>query len=291
MNPKWLIEDFTQDSWYRDLIKEVKKQGMECIVLDITNHFDLKPGLIKNRETDLGFPIPDFVIFQGSIQLFRKLKKELPAYPLGWMTDPSYLCSRYYPHFQKYLFNDRHVFTTVANLIHNKFWFYGQFGKEAVIYVRPDGGDKAFAGRLLDLQEFDKFWENDVLSNCQKDSMLMVSTPKNIRGEWRYICTYKKEIIGTSLYRYQDQQTYIPSAPEKATALCNTILELGWYPDPVFTIDICEDMDGNYWLLEINSFTSAGTYAADKSKIVSKVTEIATEQYNELLEKARKLRK
>lgn len=273
MTPKWLIENFLEhESWYRDLAKEVKKQGMECIVLDITNHFDLKPGLIGNNEC---------VVFQGSIQLFRKLKKELTgAMPLGWMTDPHYLCSGYYPRFQKYLFNDRHVFTTVANLIHNKFWFYGQFGKEAVIYVRPDAGDKAFSGRLLDLQDFDKFWENDTLSNCQPDSMLVVSTPKNIVGEWRFICTKQNEIIGVSTYRYQGQSTYIPSAPENATKLCNTILELGWYPDPVFTIDICEDSDGNYWLLEINSFTSAGTYAAKKDLLVKRVSEIAVEEYN-----------
>ena len=270
MNPNWLIEDFTQDSWYRDLIKEVKKQGMECVVLDITNHFDLKPGLIKDN---------DCVVFQGSIQLFRKLKKELPAYPLGWMTDHNYLCSQYYRHFHKYLFNNKHCFSTVSALKDNKWFFYAAFGKEALIYVRPNGGDKAFTGQLLDLKDFDAFWEDDVKCNAKEVDLVVVSTPKNSRGEWRYICTSKKEIIGTSLYRYQGQQTYIPSAPEKATALCKEILELGWYPDPVFTIDIVEDMDGNYWLLEINSFTAAGPYAAKKDLIVKRVSEIAVEEY------------
>jgi hypothetical protein len=270
MKAKWLVENFVGDNGYEDLIAEIRNQGMECIVLDIRNHFELREGLIKDDEC---------IVFQGSIQLFRKLKAELSAYPLGWMTDQNYLCSRYYPHFQKFLFNDRHVFTTVAGLKHNKWWFYSSFGKEAIIYVRPDVGDKVFTGQLLDLQDFDKFWANQVVCNAKNDDLVVVSTPKNVVGEWRYICTKNKEILGTSLYNYQGQRTYIPSAPEKATQLCKQILDVGWYPDPIFTIDICEDDDQNYWLMELNSFTSAGTYAAPKAPIVKRVSEIAVEEY------------
>ena len=276
MKPKWLVENFTGDNGYEDLITEIRSQGMECVVLDIRNHFELRPGLINDNEC---------VVFQGSIQLFRKLKAELNAYPLGWMTDQNYLCNRYYPHFQKFLFNDKHVLTSVAGLKHNKWWFYSSFGKEAVIYVRPDGGDKVFTGQLLDLQDFDKFWDNKVVCNVKDDDLVVISTPKNVVGEWRYIVTNKKEILGTSLYNYQGQRTYVPSAPEKATTLCKQILDVGWYPDPVFTVDICEDSDQNYWLMEINSFTSAGTYAAPKAPIVKRVSEIAEEEwkYNDFL--------
>ena len=269
-NAKWLIENFVGDNGYEELIKEVRNQGMECIVLDITNHFDLKPNLVQPN---------DCIVFQGSIQLFKKLKAELPAYPIGWQTDANYLCSKYYPHVQKFLFNDRHIFMSVAGLKHNKWWVYGAFAKEAVIYIRPDGGMKSFTGTLLDLQDFDRFWENDTKCSVKDTDLVIVSTPKNIRGEWRYICTKDKEILGVSLYKYNDQRTYVPSAPEKATGLCKEILEVGYYPDPVFTIDICEDTDGNFWLMEMNSFTSAGTYAAKKEPIVRRVSEIALEEW------------
>jgi hypothetical protein len=153
-----------------------------------------------------------------------------------------------------------------------------------MIFIRPDGGDKSFTGRPLDLQDFDKFWTNDVVCGAKKEELVVVSTPKNIRGEWRYICTNQKEILGVSLYKYNDQRTYIPSAPEKATKLASEILAVGWYPDPVFTVDICEDMDGNYWLLEMNSFTSAGTYAAPKGPIVKRVSEIAEDEWQKIKE-------
>ena len=272
MNITWIIENFTGDNGYEELIEEDKNQGHKVIVLNITNHFELNPNLIEQNGC---------VIFQGSIQLFRKLKTELTLTPLGWMTDQNYLCSRYYPHFQKFLFNDRHVFTTVAGLKHNKWWFYSSFGKEAIIYVRPDGGDKTFTGQLLDLQDFDKFWNNKVVCNVSDEDLVIVSTPKNVIGEWRFIVTDQKEILGTSLYNYQGQRTYVPSAPEKATALCKQILDVGWHPDPVFTIDICEDSDQNYWLMEINSFTSAGTYAAPKVSIVKRVSEIALKEWKD----------
>jgi len=277
MKPNWLVENFTGDNGYEELIAEIRKQGMICHVLDITNHFDLKPDLLKTG---------DCVVFQGSIQLFRKLKNEFGnrVIPLGWMTDENYLCSKYYGNVQQYLFNDKHVFTTLANLKQNKWWFYGIFGKEALIYVRPDNGGKTFTGQLLDLQDFDKFFEDDTRCDCKPTDLIVVSTPKNIRGEWRFICSSKPEIIAWTCYKYNDQRTYIPSAPPKAKELCEKILAVGYYPDPVFTVDICEDMDGNYWMMEFNSFTSAGTYAANKTQIVTKVSEIAEREYERQLD-------
>lgn len=269
MKPKWIIENFVGDNGYESLIEEIRKQEMECIVLDIRNHFTLREDLLL---------INDCVIFQGSIQLFRKLKSELSCYPIGWMTDKNYLCSTYYPIFQKHLFNDWHMFTTFSGLKHNKWNIYKFFGKETLIHVRPDSGDKIFSGQLIDLQDFDKCFS---ASRCSaKDSdMVIVTTPKNILGEWRFICSNKGEIVAVSTYMYRGHRTYVPSAPEGATKLCNEILKVGWFPDPIFTVDICEDSDNSYWLMEFNSFTSAGTYGADKTKIVEYVSALAVDQY------------
>jgi hypothetical protein len=272
MKCTWIVENFTGDNGYEDLIAEVRKQGIKCIVLDITNYFEIKPEVVQLKECG---------IFQGSIQLFRKLKSSLSIYPLGWMTDPHYLCTAYWPHFQKFLFNDKHIFMSVAGLKANKWWVYASFAKDALIYIRPDGGDKKFTGRLLDLQDFDRFFADAVQCQSKDTDIVVVSSPKNIRGEWRFICTKDKEILACSLYKYNDQRTYIPSAPERATKLVKEILEVGWYPDPVFTIDIVEDMDGNYWMMEINSFTSAGTYAAPKAPIIKRVSEIAAAEWEE----------
>lgn len=272
MKPKWLVENFSGDNGYEELIKEVRNQGMECIVLNITNHFTLQEGIFKSG---------DCIIFQGSIQLFEKLRSKLGpqgCYPIGWVTDENYLCSTYYPKFKNLLFNDKHVICTVCALKENRFDYYRKFGKEALIFIRPDSGKKIFSGQLLDLQDFDRFWNNSISCSAKDTDLVIVSTPKNINGEWRFICSNKGEIIAQSTYMYQGQRTYIPSAPSGATDLCKAVLSVGWYPDPVFTIDIVEDNDGKFWLMEFNSFTSAGTYAADKKSIVKEVSNIALEQ-------------
>lgn len=277
MKPRWLVENFVGDNGYEELIKEIRNQGMECVVLDITNHFELRPGIFKSN---------DCMVFQGSIQLFEKLRSELipqGCFPIGWVTDENYLCSNYYDKFRKYLFNDTHVMMSVKQLKEDKWDLYAKFGKEALIFVRPDGGKKIFSGQLLDLQDFDKFWDKGVVCSAGDDDVVVVSTPKTIRGEWRFVCTNEPQIVAQSTYMYQGKRTYIPSAPVKATELCNEILKVGWYPDRLFTMDICEDSDGNFWLMEINSFTSAGTYAADKKKIVEVVSKIAVEDYNKKL--------
>lgn len=265
-----MIENFTGDNGYEDLIEEVRKQGMTCHVLDITNHFELKPQLMPQED--------EVVIFQGSIQMFRKLRNETKLKPLGWMTEENYLCSKYYPVFQQYLFNDKYVLVPLAALKAHKFFFYGIFGKDTMIYIRPDRGDKPFTGQLVDLQDFDRLWKNDIVSTATDSDLVLVSTPKNIVGEWRFIVTDQKEIVAVSTYLYQGNRTHVPSAPEEAFKLVRTLLEVGYYPDPVFTIDICEDSDHNYWMLEINSFTSAGTYAAKKEPIIRRVSEIASNQ-------------
>ena len=270
MNTTWIVENFTTDNGYEELIAELDRQNITFTVLDLKNHFELNSSVINAIKDHC-------VVFQGSIEMFRKLKQETDLKPLGWMTDDNYLCSRYFPKFQEFLFNDKYSLVSLAGLKANKFFYYGVFGKDANIYVRPDRGDKTFKGQLLDLQYFDSTFNNALSSIAKDDDLVLISTPKNIRGEWRFICSHHKEIIAFSTYMYQGNRTYIPSAPKGATDLCKKILDVGYYPDPVFTVDIAEDTDGNYWLIEMNSFTSAGTYAANKKNIVTRVSEIAQE--------------
>jgi hypothetical protein len=272
MKPIWIVENFVGENGYETLIEEVRKSGCECIVLDIRNHFELRPNLID----------PDkCYVFQGSIQMFRKIKSEHPlACPLGWMTDDNYLCTNYYPIFQKHLFNDWHMFTSMAGLKSNKWNIYKVFGKETIVHLRPNGGDKTFSGQLIDLQDFDTCFSASRCSAKDTD-IAVVTTPKNILWEGRYIVNENREIIAQSTYMYRGNRTYIPNCPEKATKLVHQILEIGYHPDPIYAVDVCEDNDNNFWLMEFNSFTSAGTYACNKQKIVEKVNEMALTKFNE----------
>ncbi len=270
MKCKWIIENFTDSEDYRDLIKNVRDSGRECFVIGRHNHFDFDPS---------GYNEGDCVIVQGSIQMTKNIRNRLPqnCFPIAYNSWEKYYCSAYYSDLDKFLFNDRRKFFRVKELQENKFEIYCEFGKEALIFIRPDSGDKPFSGQLLDLQDFDRFWNNAVACSAKDEDIVIVSTPKIVTGEWRFVCSkYNRgEIIASSTYMFQGQKTLIPSAPFGAIALCEEVLNVKYFPDSVFCVDICQDADGDYWLLELTSFSSAGLYAADKKKIVDRVSEIA----------------
>ena len=66
--------------------------------------------------------------------------------------------------------------------------------------------------------------------------------------------------------------------------LAEKLLNVDYYPDSVFCMDIAGDNDGNYWLLELNSFSSAGLYASNKKDIVTKVSDIVKKECKEKYE-------
>jgi hypothetical protein len=272
MKCRWVVENFTDSEDYKNLVDAIQNAGHDCYVIGRRNNFDFNPS---------GYQENDCVMFQGSIQMTRHCKKVLPkgCRPIAFCTEPNFLCSTYYPRVQEFLFNDKHKIVLVSELKAHMFDFYKEFGKEAMIYIRPDRGDKPFVGQLLDMQDFERFWNNNVVCTAEDQDLVVVSTPKTIQGEWRYVCSHHKEIIAQSTYQYQGKRTYIPFAPPKATELVNKVLDTGYFPDPVFTIDICQDADGTFWLLEYNSFSSAGLYACDKKSIAEKVSSIAEHEW------------
>jgi len=274
MKTKWIIENFTDSEDYRDLIKAVKDSGRYCFVIGRHNHFDFNPN---------GFEENDCVIVQGSIQMTKNIESRLPkgCFPIRYSSWGNYLCSSYYPKFEKFLFNDKYEITTLKNLKENKFEFYRKYGKEALMFIRPDSGEKTFQAQLIDIQDFDKFWENDIASSAIDSDLILVSTPKKINGEYRVVCSKYNggEIIANSTYQYQGKSTLIPSIPRGATAKCEEILKSGNFPDSIFCIDIAEDADGNFWLLELTSFSSAGLYLTNKENIVKRINEIVEMEY------------
>src|SRR3990167_7048763 len=97
MQPFWIIENYGRESSSLDLKVELEKQSIPHLeVRDIIwSDFDQ----FANK----------CVVFHGSIELTKAIKDYLiprGAWPVAFMTDENYLCTTYYPHFKKYLFND-----------------------------------------------------------------------------------------------------------------------------------------------------------------------------------------
>jgi hypothetical protein len=261
--PLWIIENMTKEESFRALADAVKRAGYPLM------------------EMNSGFAYKDYehlqnhnIIFNGSIQMCRHAGEWLQSKgnrPVLYATWDNYLCTSYYPHFGKHLFNDDYVIVPLSEIERRLSWFYSVFGKEATIFIRPDSGNKTFKGSALEVQDAPRFFDQ---FSEERDHLAIVSSPKTIAGEWRFIVS-DEEIIAQSSYRYQGLATRVSTAPKGATALCQDILKVPYKPDKVFCIDVAEDGDGNFWLMELTSFSGAGLYACNMDAIVKRISEIA----------------
>lgn len=270
MKPTWVIENYTKDTSSTDLINEVKKQGFDCYVII--------PVPVDKKLTD-GNELPvdgNCVIFHGTIKTAEKVSIEKPGWMPGSISnfDLYSYASLYGRKTFDYLLNKDHELYSCEELFSNKWSIYRKFGKDAEIWVRPSSSKKPFAGSLIHIEEFDKIYEEDIKQNCLENEIIVVSSPKEINSEFRFICS-PYGIVASCCYFYQKNRVYIPSAPTGATELCKELLQLEYKPDYFFAVDICEDKDGKFYLLEYNAFSTSGLYACNKESIVRQVSNYA----------------
>ena len=209
---------------------------------------------------DWDYNVPHEGVFLGSIEGCNWMCENRP-YVKYFSTFENYQCSVYYPQVQELLFNDKYAFIPFKDLARRKWDIYAWLGKEALVFIRPDSGEKDFPAELVDLKDIDK-----LVDNYDYEGLAVVSTPKDSIGEWRFV-VYDDEIRAVSSYKYQGILTCVPSAPFGATDLVNKVIEKGIKPDEVFCVDVVQDMDNNFWVMELTSFSSAGLYACNTKNI------------------------
>lgn len=252
---KWIIEDLFDDR-SKELIKEVKKQGYEC---ETIRYVPFEGGDYSNTVKD------DGLIFQGSIQLALQLQKEKNWKSGLWLTVDNYDCSVYYRKLNKYLFNSDYLFGTVETIKSNIESLFEMIGQDDCLFIRPSSVLKTFTGKVFYREHFEKDWRW-VKEFCSSSDLLVVSSPKTILGEWRFIVV-NNEIITGCKYKPEKSSGFPKGVFYKAKQIIDD-----YQPDSVFVVDICQGYDRKYYLLELGSFSVAGLYECNRAKIVSKLS-------------------
>jgi len=270
MKPKWIIEDFAPDNSFGALADEVKRQGMEC---ELIQYLPFQSGSYDIYDEK------DCVIFQGSINLAQQLQRDKKWIPGMWLTPKNYECTKYYAHLGKYLFNSLYVMMPRAEVKRRMDWLYNEcFGPYEQLFIRPNSGLKPFTAGLCSRLNFDYFWRW-VDDFTEPESIIVVSTPKVVKQEWRFICTKDGVLTGCQYEKSREFKTH-PGYPEKAGALAAEVAAT-YQPDPIFVVDICLGETDNYYLMEIGSFSVAGLYACNMQPIVGRASEIALKEWEE----------
>jgi len=258
----WIIENFVREKSYQDLCNAVLDAGFDCIQIN----GDYSKKMVEHLDGKN-------VIFCGSIEMTKLIKKDIPnAYPITYSTFEKYKCTQYYSHFGKYLFNDKYAILPLSEVNRRLIEIYGYYAKESLIFIRPDSGEKTFQAQLVDLQDFATFYKHN---KHLEHELVLVSTPKNIQWEGRFLVD-GKSIIAHSTYQFNGLVTKIETVPREAITFCEEILKnVSYKPDEIFCLDICQAKDGQYYIMELTSFSSAGLYEMNKKNVVNKVSEIA----------------
>jgi len=215
------------------------------------------------------------VVLRLSLGNCVRARRELPFRPGAFCDVEALHCSAYYPGAAPWLVHRSYVVTTVRELVADPGTTLAPISSPERFFVRPDGPQKAFAGRVvardgLSLQALDHgFYYDD------EDLPVVAAPLRQIGREWRYVVVDGQVVAGSAYLAegraaQRDDPTGAPwqRAQEIATNMPA--------PERVYVLDLCE-ADGALWLIECNPFSGADLYACDPAGIVAAVDRVATE--------------
>jgi hypothetical protein len=269
---KWLIEEYEHDRSLQPLMDEIVEQGMDLVT---TKYSPFESGTYDLFNDD------DCVVFYGTLNLGRQLQREKPWIPGVYCNFKKLCCHTYYPYWGKYLLNNDYMMLPMLEILRKRDFVFNTFGKRECIFVRPDSGAKPITGQILEFENLDKEFKmfGDYAGNDLDQIVAVISSPKKIEIEWRFVVVDKKVITG-SQYKKNNKLDINPFFDVEASELADKIAKEEWQPDKAYTLDICK-AHGEYYLLEANSFSCSGLYELDPKPIVKEVSRVALEEWKE----------
>lgn len=144
-------------------------------------------------------------------------------------------------------------------------------------FMRPDEDLKLFTGCIATRDTLMSTL-NSLIFDAQVplDKKIMISAPKNIKGEWRYFVVDGKVIDG-SMYKWNNR-FYTEAAGPAEIAEAQAMADR-WHPADVYVMDLCLTSEG-LKVVEYNGFNSTGFYANNVEKIVVEVTTYMDRKFN-----------
>ena len=272
---KWLVEkNAFNDSGVERLMKEIENQGMECLeVKYIPGDLSSYLKLAEHNEC---------VVSYTGIELAKRIRNGCQWSPGNYCFLPNFKCSRYYAHYFKYLLNYRYLMMPISQLVESIDMVKDLLGSHIDrFFIRPDRGDKPFAGTVLKDNEITLENLEYGFSYKDTDLLVLISEAMPIEKEWRFFVSKDKVLTG-SQYMINCELEVEPGYEQGAWDFAQKILdEVEWKPEPIFVMDICKMMD-TYFLLELNSASTSGLYDCEVKPIVETTSEYAIKEWSEI---------
>lgn len=268
MEVKWIVDKYMFDEYFPAEVFE--SMGIEYHQMEYIPFVD---------EYQPPYSYEDCVITYGTINCIRHLKKYFGTF-LREETLKYHVYSSNYKVPSNYFLNHDHFFVTFEHLRNNREEVYSRFNTES-IFIRPDSGSKSFTGKVIPTRDFDlEINCMDQLYNTSKDELILVSTPKQILEESRFIIC-GNEAIANSRYQIEGVHRIDSNTSGDSIDFVNKILEDQlWTPEEIFTLDVALTPEGPK-IIELNSFSCAGWYDCDEEVVIDKVSRFVYNMWKE----------
>jgi ATP-grasp domain, R2K clade family 3 len=274
MSVTWILEPDMCATYYKTLVAEIALQGH--LLQEIPAYYTT----IDWGDTDRFYkdfsPKGSCVICHASIQFTSQVAEDELWVPGVYGTSDATDCSHYFPHFDDVLLNNDCEFVSLNDLIRSADSLFKTFSIEDRIFIRPDSGRKPFSGRLYTRTEL---ISHLLRTKCvSPNSLVVVSRPKAIRFEWRFIVA-DRNIIAASMYKDQEVVRMSTDVPHEAFDFASVVAARKFQPDRVWVLDICELSNGDMKAVEINGFSSSSWYSCSVKDIVTIVSRVAVDDW------------
>jgi hypothetical protein len=231
-----------------------------------------------------GSKVPPCVVFHGSIPFAQQIVRNVPVVPGAYYNSKNLECTSYYPYFSKYLLNVPYAMLPVGALLEDnpqRRFVFDTFGYADTIFLRPNKGNKVFAGLTVSQDEITRELHYSITrSGVSTDELVLVSRPRRVSKEWRFVIADRQVITG-SQYMVDGHLEVSEDIGHVGELLQSMINNTQWEPERVYVVDVCE-CNGEKYIVELNSFSCSGLYACDKSKIVNAVNKAALADWKEV---------
>jgi ATP-grasp domain, R2K clade family 3 len=240
----WLIE--------RDIF-DADEQFVEALSRQNYTYKNVKYLDFDPRRSDRYFPDHECVLFRGTLNLGRNVLRT-SWIPGAYMDERNLRCTTYYTYFGAHLLNNQY-------------------------FIRPDSNMKTFRAGVFDLQQLNTMAALGSELGRDATTLVLVSGKRSITREWRFFI-YKNEIITGSLYLVGEERIDEQIKGGYLVDYLNNVLQqVNWYPDLLYSIDVCES-NGELYILELGSYSCAGEYGADLDLMIEYGAKAALEDFS-----------
>lgn len=266
MNVGWLIDADMFDGYRDQLVAAIRDQGHAARLIHAPSPpYRWDDVGCSYRET---FPKDACVISHGDIELVTRIQKEGRWTPGAFCTIENFGYSTYACWFGKYLLNSEYIMLPFGELDRCQDFVFDSVGRDDRVFIRPDSPLKLFTGQIATRGTFSADLEFMGFYEFPVNSLVVVSSPKTIKNEWRFVIANGKVVAGCQ-YKRGDNLDYQPEYDDGAFDLAQSITAIGYEPDPVWVMDICKTSDNAYHLLEIGGFSFSDLYACNMADVVT----------------------